>query len=277
MIERKEFVINSNGKKPISFDIHFSKEQKGTVLFAHGIMGFKDWGHFNLIAETFASNGYDFVKLNFSHNGTTPESLTDFVDLEAFGHNNFSHELDDLSRLVEFLKKDTVSLNLNNIHLLGHSKGGATALIYTLNNPEIRSCATLAAVIYPVKRYSDIGSPNSEWKSNGVQYRKNGRTGQDFPMYYQLSQDSILHKKDFDILERLPKDQRNFLFLHGLSDEAVPPTEPSELMDVQNAEVVLLEDADHVFGGKHPFEESILPPHTNIAVELIIDFFQNKS
>ena len=279
MIKREEFIIESLNKKSICFDIHFSTEKKGTIIFSHGIMGFKDWGHFNLMAQTFALKGYDFVKLNFSHNGTSPESLNDFVDLEAFGQNNFSHELDDLDRLLEYLKINQIdlSLNLENIHLIGHSKGGATSLIYTLNSPQIKSCATLAPVIYPVDRYSDLNDSNSEWKTQGVKFRKNSRTDQDFPMYYQLSEDSILNKDRFNIIDRLPKDKRSFLILHGLSDEAVLPSEPSELMDIKNADVIFLEEADHVFGGKHPFEEPELPPHTSVAIDLIVDFFDANS
>ena len=40
-----------------------------------------------------------FVKFNFSHNGTTLESPSDFKDLESFGNNNFSKELYDLIKL----------------------------------------------------------------------------------------------------------------------------------------------------------------------------------
>ena len=48
------------------------------------------------MADRFADAGFVFVKFNLSHNGTTIEHPIDFVDLEAFGNNNFAKELDDL-------------------------------------------------------------------------------------------------------------------------------------------------------------------------------------
>lgn len=67
------------------------------------------------------------MAFNFSHNGTTPEQPADFADLEAFGHNNYTKELDDLGMVIGHVcggglfppgKADT-----GRIYLLGHSQG----------------------------------------------------------------------------------------------------------------------------------------------------------
>ena len=50
-------------------------------------------------------NNIVFVKFNFSHNGTSLDSPTDFIDLKAFGNNNFCIELDDLSCVLEWILK----------------------------------------------------------------------------------------------------------------------------------------------------------------------------
>ncbi len=91
-------LINGSKGKPLSLDISYTKNGylKPIVIFCHGFKGFKDWGHFNLLADAFAENDFVFVKFNFSYNGTTIEHPVDFADLEAFGENNFSIELDDI-------------------------------------------------------------------------------------------------------------------------------------------------------------------------------------
>ena len=58
---------------------------------------------FNLMADEFAKNEFIFYEINLSHNGTTPEKLTDFADLEAFGNNNFTIELADLKDSIDYL------------------------------------------------------------------------------------------------------------------------------------------------------------------------------
>ena len=46
-----------------------TSQLKPVVVFVHGFKGFKDWGHFPLLADFFAGQGFVFVKLNLSHNG----------------------------------------------------------------------------------------------------------------------------------------------------------------------------------------------------------------
>ena len=52
-----------------------------------------------------------FVKINFSHNGGTVSQPIDFPDLEAFGQNNFSLELDDLGLVIDwFLRMNLLKI-----------------------------------------------------------------------------------------------------------------------------------------------------------------------
>ena len=103
----KNIRINGKYNKPILTDIFFkeSNQLKSIIIFCHGYKGFKDWGAWNLMAETFANAGFFFVKFNFSHNGGTVEQPTDFPDLEAFGNNNYSKELDDLGNVIDWVSE----------------------------------------------------------------------------------------------------------------------------------------------------------------------------
>ncbi len=53
-----------------------------------------------MIAGQFVRAGFAFLKFNFSHNGTTPDHPQDFVDLEAFGNNNYTKQLFDLGKVL---------------------------------------------------------------------------------------------------------------------------------------------------------------------------------
>lgn len=90
-----------------------------------GYKGFKDWGCWHLTAEAFAKASFCFVKFNFSHNGGTIEEPIDFPDLEAFGNNNFTKELDDLESVIDWVTnsdfKNITSISTNDITLIGHS------------------------------------------------------------------------------------------------------------------------------------------------------------
>ena len=82
-----------------------------------------------------------FLKFNFSHNGTTIENPSDFVDLEAFGNNNFCIELDDLNFVIDWISTCNDfkhEININDIHLLGHSRGGAISILKSNEDKRIK-------------------------------------------------------------------------------------------------------------------------------------------
>ena len=101
---KKEFVIEGGGSRPIVGDLTYisSNEEKDLIIFCHGYKGFKDWGCWNLMANKFVSRGFHFLKFNFSHNGGTITNPIDFPDLKAFSENNYSIEVNDVSRVIEF-------------------------------------------------------------------------------------------------------------------------------------------------------------------------------
>ena len=104
-IKKQEGVIKGTHRE-ILFDVSYNESfeyELVPVIFMHGFKGYKDWGAFNLVAKEFAKKGFLFIKFNFSFNGTTVEKPCDFSDLEAFGNNNFTRELTDLDRVLDYL------------------------------------------------------------------------------------------------------------------------------------------------------------------------------
>lgn len=264
--------------KLASYDIQYTANQKRPLLvFCHGFNGFKDWGAFNLMSDFFVQKGFQFVKFNFSHNGTSPENPSDFVDLEAFGNNNFEKELEDIEALLIHLQKESFAdwVDFEKVYLIGHSKGGATALAYTLSHPVISACATLAAVLDPVARYGK--QKDKLWKENGVKFVVNGRTKQKMPLYYQLVENTQKIKNKLDIRNLLKPDKRKFLFIHGSKDEAVPVTEINLVKNLPNCTVSIIEDANHVFGASHPYTSADLPNDLENALSQIANFFESTS
>ena len=128
MFKKDALVIKGSSKRKILIDTTVLEESnsKRVVIFSHGFKGFKDWGPFNKIAEYFALNGFVFVKFNFSYNGTSIEKPSDFVDLEAFGNNNFCKELDDLEIVIDWVRSEFLSAEIT---LFGHSRGGAISVL----------------------------------------------------------------------------------------------------------------------------------------------------
>lgn len=256
--------------KSILYDVGYKKDnnKKPIIVFAHGFKGFKDWGHFPLIMQHFVENNFAFVKFNFSHNGGTMQNPIDFTDLEAFGSNNLSKEITDLNDVVNYIYENQIfpkeEANVNQIYVIGHSRGGGIALLTTQINKKIKKIVTWASVCDYYKRLP----PNLiEWKKTGVVHIENSRTKQQMPMYYQFVEDLLNNKKMLSIENALQKIKIPQLIIHGTNDATVTVAEAHQLKKWNSkAEMYLIENADHTFGGKHPFLAESLP---NFTLELL--------
>ena len=266
--------------KPITFDYrHTSAEAKQPlVLFVHGFKGFKDWGYFNIMADFFAQNGFAFLKMNFSHNGTTPNSLTDFADLDAFGNNNFIKELDDMKVMVDHIHSNQFELSdkidMSKIYLIGHSRGGGVALLKTSEDDRIKAVSTLAAVADIRKVYTE--DIIEKWKEEGVLYIENSRTKQQMPLYYQLVENTLNNEDRLNIPEAVRKLKKPLFITHGTNDETLPVTMAKALHHWKpDSKLCIIDGADHTFGGSHPYTKETLPVHAKSVLKEIVAFFKS--
>ena len=184
----KNKILQGKNQKPILVDVFYQETNitKKVVIFCHGYKGFKDWGAWNLMAASFAKAGFFFIKFNFSHNGGTIEQPIDFPDLEAFGNNNYTKELDDLETVLDWISSDKSyknEVNLDAISLIGHSRGGGIVLLKANEDSRIKKVITLAGVSDYKSRFPK-DEEFKEWKEKRVYYVKNGRTHQEMPHFY---------------------------------------------------------------------------------------------
>ncbi|TGE29484.1 alpha/beta hydrolase family protein [Hymenobacter metallicola] len=278
-----EFLLTSaRHARPFAADVRFQPDgrPKPVVVFVHGFKGFKDWGHFNVLADYFAAHGFAFVKLNMSHNGLVLGGTGDLEDLEAFGRNNFTLELDDLGSLLDYLTTAASSVlpaaevDFQRIYLVGHSRGGGVAMLKAAEDARIRAVAAWAPINNVNPRWSD--TVMQQWKQDGVQYIDNARTKQRMPLYYQLVEDFEANQTRLDIPGNVREKLRQpLLILHGDQDETLPVQMAHDLKSWKpDAELVIVPGAGHMFGGKHPWDEDTLPELTQHIADRTIAFFR---
>ena len=107
-IIKENFIIETLNESSILGDLFYKENSKTNdlVIFCHGYKGFKDWGPWNKVAAKFANENFTFCKFNFSLNGGTLQQPIDFPDLDAFGRNTYTQEINDLGRVVDYLTYD---------------------------------------------------------------------------------------------------------------------------------------------------------------------------
>lgn len=248
-------------------------EPNGVVIFCHGYKGYKDWGAWNLVADEFARKGSTFVKFNFSHNGGTLENPIDFPDLEAFGYNTYSKEVEDLHSVIEWSHKEFGQP----ISIIGHSRGGGVVTLVGSVNSNVSKVISWAAVADFKERFP-VGGKLQEWKEKGVDYVLNGRTKQEMPHYFSFYEDFMKNEENLTISKAAKNMRVSHLVIHGDKDEAVLLSDAHRLCAFNpKAELEIISGANHTFGSKHPWNERFLPKPLREVVDKTINFINSSN
>lgn len=280
MIHLHNFIIPSTFHSlPILSSVSYIKNgaPKPVIIFSHGFKGFKDWGHFPLVASWFAEQGFAFVRYNFSHNGTTVEEPEDFANLDNFGNNNFTKELGDLHDVINWTEThaDEHEFDTKRIYLIGHSRGGGITIIKASEDARIKKLVTWASVADFESRLKVDGF--DAWKKSGIAYIPNSRTNQEMPLYFQFYEDFDKNRERLLIKKAAKKLEKPFLIIHGTEDDTVSLNEANALHQwAKNSRLCLLENADHAFNATHPYTEKEFNAHILKKLKLSLDFLKEE-
>ncbi|MEZ5360423.1 MAG: prolyl oligopeptidase family serine peptidase [Candidatus Zixiibacteriota bacterium] len=227
----------------------------GTIIYAHGFKGFKDWGFVPHIGEYLSKRGFVTVTFNFSHNGIGPNPL-EFTEEDKFSRNTFSREIRELSEIIAACGQGEFGAS-GDIGVLGHSRGGGIALLTAVNEPTVKAVVTWSAVS-TFNRYSD--QMKRAWREKGYFEVANKRTGQIMRLNTTLLDDIEAHGNSTLSIEKAVTGlKKPLLIIHGGEDEAVPFADAERLRnwaDDSLTEFLCVEKTGHTFGAVHPFTGS---------------------
>jgi uncharacterized protein len=246
----------------------------GSVIVAHGFKGFAHWAFFPYLARTLAQDGLNAITFDFSGSGIGADRES-FVQAEAFAHNTFSRELEDLE-LVEDYGRRRKWIH-GKFGLFGHSRGGGMAILYAAAEAaDVSSLVTWAAISYP-NRWSpeDVIT----WRKRGHTEITNSRTGQVMRLETDLLDDVELHgKTKVNIEAAAAKIKAPWLIIHGTADETVPSSEAEHLHSLSKgmSTLRLIEGANHGFSATHPLNE-VPPVLEKVVLETAKFFVRNAA
>lgn len=226
-------------------------EARPSVVVCHGFKGFKDWGFFPKLAERLALAGFTAVTFNFSGSGVGDGE--EFDELERWGHQRPSGDLDDIRTVVDFVAGSGSEW----IGLMGHSRGGALSVLHAARDPRIRALVTWAAV-ENLMRWPE--EEVRKWRSDGKIDVVNMRTGQVLPIYRDALDDFDANcGGSLNVLAAAGRVRVPWLIVHGAADTSVPQADAEHLRASSRTEVSelwLVDGAGHTFGARHPWAGS---------------------
>ncbi len=281
-VEKNSGNVESADGLPIYYDLYTPYSTSGStlpiIIFLHGFKGFKDWGAFPDACEELSKTGFAVLAMNFSHNGIG-ENMLEFDQLDLFEKGTLSRDLDDIGSVIEAVKSREIStekdvLDSDRIGIIGHSRGGHTAVAATAEYSEIMALVTWSAVANYNERWSE--AMIEDWNNKGYTEIKNSRTNQIMRIGKEVYDDAIANEDRLMAIKRVQEIYIPSMFIAGKDDEAVPFSEseklyrtcPSELKEVR-----LIENAGHTFNVAHPFEEETFPEEFDEVLDLTEGWF----
>jgi dienelactone hydrolase len=275
MIEYTVSLTNRRGL-PFAADIRRPVGQgaRPIIIVCHGFKGFKDFAFFPYTSRKLCEQDLAVVTMNFSGNGIgdNPQS---FTALDNFAQNTISQELDDIEAVLDGIASGALlgtQGDARRIGIMGHSRGGCTAIVKTSLDPRVKCLVTWASPA-ALGRYSD--ELLRQWKEDGRYNFVNARTKQDMFVNYSYLEDIQTNRERYSLDLAVSKVTIPYLTLHGTDDESVAVEAAHRLHGFANrahAELALIDGGTHTFGTKHPFEGST--PALEQAIERTVAWFR---
>ena len=250
-------------------DLYNAENAIGAVIVCHGFKGFARWAFFPHLSRTLAQNGLTAITVDFYGSGIGRDRES-FTEPEAFAHNTFTRELDDLELIEDYARR--MKWMSGKFGLFGHSRGGGMAIVYTAaEGSNVNSLVTWAAISYP-NRWSpeDVVT----WRRRGFTDIINSRTGDVMRLETDLLEDVEQHgKTKLNIEAAAAKIRVPWLIVHGTADETVPSSEAERLHSKAKgvSTLRLIEGSGHTFEAKHPLNQ--IPPSLEKVVKETTTFF----
>jgi dienelactone hydrolase len=252
-----ELIIGDAGEPPIAADLRSRRPEETLplIIVCHGFLGYKRWGFFPYISEELAGAGFHVLTMSFSHCGVDEETGC-ITRPEAFASNTVSRQISDLERVYAHARGGLLPLRVEKSGwgLLGHSRGGAVAILTAGAFDEIRSMVTWATP----SRFSRYSERRKKlWKRDGAITFMNERSPVPLRLDYSYLRDIEENVERFDILRHAASLAIPHLMIHGENDAAVTLGEVRDLVDAPRGypgRFEIVKGCGHTFGTRHPMK-----------------------
>lgn len=256
LVRAKWEIPGQAGEPPIRGDLRAlpGPTPRTAVVICHGFKGFREWGFFPSLARAIARRGHAAISFDFRHNGVGDDGV-DFSALDRFATNTHTGNVEEIGEVLDAMDGSGFFPNTpEGIALLGHSRGGAEALLAAERDPRVRALVTWNSIASIGSRWTseEVGA----WNRGETVYIQNSRTAQQMPVGPSYWRDIVENREALDILGSASRLTIPWLIVHGEEDETVPVSDGRTLFTAagDNAELCLIQGGSHTFGAKHPYE-----------------------
>jgi uncharacterized protein len=272
-IVRTGFELRTAEGPPVRGDLRVLEGHRAerAVVVCHGFKGFRTWGFFPNVARALAAHGFAAITFDFSHNGVGEDGV-DFSALERFAAQTHGRNLREIRQVIDLLGSGTLLEPPRSVGLLGHSRGGAEAVLAAAEDRRVGALVTWAAVADFPSRWTP--EQQATWRAGGTVEIENVRTGQQMPIGPAGWREHQADPGRFDVTAAAARVAAPWLIVHGDADGSVPVADAHRLFDAagEGAELMVVEGGEHGFGARHPYAGAT--PELRTVVDATVEWFE---
>ena len=245
---QKVFIKNRKGLK-ISVLVETAENQKGLAFVMHGLGGYKEQAHLEMIADLFKENGYTAVR--FDTTNTIGESEGNFEDATI---TNYYEDLEDVIKW-----SGTQKWYVEPFVLVGHSLGGISTALFAENYPaKVKALAPISTVVSGAlsveahKRFSP--EEFKIWEETGwLEAKSQSKPG----VVKKLKWSHIADRLKYDLLPQANKLTMPVLLIVGENDIRTPLEDQKILYNILPGpkELHVIKGSPHTFRDPAHLEE----------------------
>lgn len=227
--ETKKTEFKSSAGETLAAALELPKRPHAFALFAHCFSCTKDIKAAREIARALRAEGFAVMRFDFTGLGNSEGD---------FANTNFSSNVDDLVAAADFLRETYEAPSI----LIGHSLGGAAAIVAASRIPEIKGVATIAAPAEASHAALQIGDSRAEIEAKGVATVK--LAGRPFTIKKQFLDDLAGQ----NVLAAAAALHKPLLVMHAPLDETVGIDNATKIFVAAKhpKSFVSLDSADHL-------------------------------
>jgi pimeloyl-ACP methyl ester carboxylesterase len=263
-----EFRIESDEGLTIRGTIEVPDDVQALVVIVHGFKGFRQWGFFPWLSEQLAARRIGACRFDMSRNGVADDPER-FEQLDLFAGDTYSIQLADLRGVVAHCRSLPALRSLP-LFLMGHSRGGAIALLSARDIAPLHGIVTWSSIA-SADRWDD--ETKRQWRRDGHCDVVNARTHQAMRMSTAILDDYERNVERLDVRAATAALEVPLLVIHGGRDESVLSEEGRTLAaKARDASLLIIEGATHTYNAIHPLVH--VPRELSLAGRITASFVE---
>lgn len=226
-------------------------EPVACVLMIHGFKGYKDYGFIPVMAHDLCAQGVLVHRFNLSTSGMTNDTGT-FARPDLFELDTWTRQVDDVRCVLRAIKDGVLTGRGTPRFLVGHSRGGATALLTAgrhRDEAELSGVVTINAVDRCCRMNDDEQRAMLE---RGYTLTESARTGQTLRIDARWLREQLQDPDAHNVLLQASRCGVGVCVMHGDEDDAVHMSAGEAIANHAGTPLIVLAGSNHVLNMPNP-------------------------